>query len=43
MTMKSLSRLKHGAAWDEAGQQVWENSLEGQNRLGVYKHHRAVR
>ena len=31
MTMKSLSRLKHGAAWDEAGQQVWENSPEGQN------------
>jgi len=31
MTMKSLSRLKHGDAWDEAGQHVWENSPEGQN------------
>ncbi|GGL64310.1 ADP-ribosylglycohydrolase [Halocalculus aciditolerans] len=31
MTMRSLSRLKHGDAWDEAGQQVWEDSLEGQN------------
>jgi ADP-ribosyl-[dinitrogen reductase] hydrolase len=31
MTMKSLSRLKHGDAWDEAGQQVWESSPEGQN------------
>jgi len=31
MTMKSLSRLKHGDKWDEAGQHVWENSREGQN------------
>ncbi|WP_282350893.1 ADP-ribosylglycohydrolase family protein [Haloferax volcanii] len=31
MTVRSLSRLKHGTAWDEAGQQVWENSPEGQN------------
>lgn len=31
MTMKSISRLKHGEEWDEAGQQVWENSPEGQN------------
>jgi ADP-ribosyl-[dinitrogen reductase] hydrolase len=31
MTRKSLSRLKHGDEWDVAGQQVWENSLEGQN------------
>jgi len=31
MTMKSLSRLKHGDRWDEAGQQVWETSPEGQN------------
>ena len=31
MTMKSLSRLKHGDEWDEAGQHVWENSPEGQN------------
>ncbi len=31
MTTKSLSRLKHGAAWDEAGQEVWESSPEGQN------------
>lgn len=31
MTMQSLSRLKHGDEWDEAGQQVWEASPEGQN------------
>ncbi|SEW00759.1 ADP-ribosylglycohydrolase family protein [Halobacterium jilantaiense] len=31
MTMKSLSRLKHGDQWDEAGQHVWEESPEGQN------------
>jgi len=31
MTMKSLSRLKHGDGWDEAGQHVWEQSREGQN------------
>lgn len=31
MTRRALDRLKHGDAWDEAGQQVWENSLEGQN------------
>jgi ADP-ribosyl-[dinitrogen reductase] hydrolase len=31
MTMKALSRLKHGEAWDEAGQQVWDNSPEGSN------------
>lgn len=31
MTMKSLSRLKHGDVWDEAGQHVWESSPEGQN------------
>ena len=31
MTMQSLSRLKHGDAWDEAGQHVWETSPEGQN------------
>ena len=31
MTMRSLSRLKHGDAWDEAGQHVWEQSREGQN------------
>lgn len=31
MTMKALSRLKHGDKWDEAGQQVWEASPEGQN------------
>ncbi len=31
MTRQSLSRLKQGAAWDEAGQVVWENSVEGQN------------
>jgi len=31
MTMRSLSRLKHGDQWDEAGQHVWEQSPEGQN------------
>jgi len=31
MTRRSLNRLKRGNAWDEAGQQVWENSPEGQN------------
>jgi ADP-ribosyl-[dinitrogen reductase] hydrolase len=31
MTMKSLSRLKHGDAWNEGGQHVWEQSREGQN------------
>jgi ADP-ribosyl-[dinitrogen reductase] hydrolase len=31
MTMRSLSRLKHGDQWDEAGQHVWEQSREGQN------------
>jgi ADP-ribosyl-[dinitrogen reductase] hydrolase len=31
MTRRSLSRLKHGDPWDEAGQQVWEESPEGQN------------
>ena len=31
MTTKALSELKHGAAWDEAGREVWERSPEGQN------------
>jgi len=31
MTMKSLSRLKHGDDWNEAGQHVWQASPEGQN------------
>ncbi|WP_302081105.1 ADP-ribosylglycohydrolase family protein [Salinibaculum rarum] len=31
MTMRSLSRLKQGDKWDEAGQYVWEQSREGQN------------
>lgn len=31
MTRRSLNRLKRGYAWDKAGQQVWENSPEGQN------------
>ena len=31
MTARSLSRLKHGDTWDEAGQHVWEQSREGQN------------
>jgi len=31
MTAQSLTRLKRGDAWDEAGQQVWKTSPEGQN------------
>jgi ADP-ribosyl-[dinitrogen reductase] hydrolase len=31
MTLRALSRLETGAVWDEAGQQVWEDSPEGQN------------
>ena len=31
MTARSLRALKRGAAWDEAGQQVWEDSPEGSN------------
>jgi ADP-ribosyl-[dinitrogen reductase] hydrolase len=31
MTMKALSRLKHGDEWDEASKAVWESSPEGQN------------
>jgi len=31
MTRRSLTRLKRGDAWDEAGQYVWENTPEGQN------------
>jgi ADP-ribosyl-[dinitrogen reductase] hydrolase len=31
MTMRSISRLKHGDTWEEAGQHVWEQSREGQN------------
>ncbi|EMA66223.1 ADP-ribosylglycohydrolase family protein [Halorubrum kocurii] len=31
MTRRSLSQLKHGDEWDEAGQHVWESSPEGQN------------
>jgi len=31
MTRRALRRLKQGDAWDEAGQQVWEQSPEGQN------------
>jgi len=31
MTARSLRQFKRGSTWDEAGQQVWENSLEGQN------------
>jgi len=31
MTARSLRDFKRGLTWDEAGQQVWENSLEGQN------------
>lgn len=31
MTRRSLSRLKHGDEWNEAGQHVWEQSREGQN------------
>ena len=36
MTRRSLSRLQRGDAWNEAGQQVWESSPEGQNAgMGV--------
>ncbi|WP_265112063.1 ADP-ribosylglycohydrolase family protein [Halosolutus halophilus] len=31
MTARSLREFKRGSTWDEAGQQVWENSQEGQN------------
>ena len=31
MTLHALDRLGKGAAWDEAGQRVWENSPEGKN------------
>ena len=31
MTRRSLRRLKCGDTWDEAGQQVWADSYEGQN------------
>jgi ADP-ribosyl-[dinitrogen reductase] hydrolase len=31
MSMRSLSRLKHGDTWDEAAQHMWEQSREGQN------------
>lgn len=31
MTRRALSKLESGLAWDEAGQQVWETSPEGQN------------
>jgi ADP-ribosyl-[dinitrogen reductase] hydrolase len=31
MTRRALTQLKRGDAWDEAGQQVWEQSPEGQN------------
>ncbi|AGN01226.1 ADP-ribosyl-(dinitrogen reductase) hydrolase [Salinarchaeum sp. Harcht-Bsk1] len=31
MTRRSLEALDRGAAWDEAGQSVWEDSPEGQN------------
>ncbi|MFC5971638.1 ADP-ribosylglycohydrolase family protein [Halomarina salina] len=31
MTSQSISRLKQGRSWDEAGQQVWERSHEGGN------------
>jgi ADP-ribosyl-[dinitrogen reductase] hydrolase len=31
MTARSLRALKRGATWDEAGQQVWEDSPEGSN------------
>ena len=31
MTRRALIRLKRGDPWDEAGQQVWEQSPEGQN------------
>ncbi len=31
MTLRSLSRLENGEAWNEAGQRVWEKSPEGSN------------
>ncbi|QIB79546.1 ADP-ribosylglycohydrolase family protein [Haloferax volcanii] len=31
MTRRALNRLKRGDSWGEAGQQVWEQSPEGQN------------
>ena len=31
MTARSLGKLRRGAAWDEAGQAVWEDSPEGSN------------
>lgn len=31
MTRKSLQRISDGTPWDEAGQQVWEQSVEGSN------------
>jgi ADP-ribosyl-[dinitrogen reductase] hydrolase len=31
MTRRALNRLKRGDEWGEAGQQVWEQSPEGQN------------
>ncbi|WP_227134767.1 ADP-ribosylglycohydrolase family protein [Halorubellus salinus] len=31
MTARALRRLQQGAAWDEAGQRIWEDSPEGQN------------
>ncbi|WP_418284859.1 ADP-ribosylglycohydrolase family protein [Halorubrum sp. DTA46] len=31
MTRRALTRLKRGDEWDKAGQQIWEQSPEGQN------------
>lgn len=31
MTRRSLEKLQQGSSWDEAGQQVWEESAEGSN------------
>lgn len=31
MTARALSRIRDGASWDTAGQQVWEQSPEGSN------------
>ncbi len=31
MTRQSLRQLKQGYSWEEAGQAVWEDSVEGQN------------
>jgi len=31
MTRRALTQLKRGDEWDKAGQQVWEQSPEGQN------------